>query len=213
MKILMLKRSITLVIAMLLIVSSLFAQNANRNGCFIEIQGGTAIGKLLEYDPEARYSTSRLKGGCVTSLDFGYRFATSKQFGVDTKLGLWANLADFKYTYQFRLLPGIRWTSKDFGSNRSIYLALNIGIGLTPASKNWRGEHEETGINVPVELSAGINISTHLYGGLFFSYSILASGECCDFLKFNNYADDEREVIYLFRKSYPSLSIRLGYRF
>lgn len=214
MKILTVKRLITLITAVILAVTGLCAQNANRNGFFIELQGGTALGKVLKYDKNGAYSNSRLKGGVITSLDFGYRFGTTTHFSFDTKMGIWANLADSRYTYQFRILPGVRWTSKDFGSSyRSAYLGLSIGLGITPASKDFRDESCDTGIFVPIELSAGMNFSLHFYGGLFINHCISAGGRKCTELKFYDYANADQEYVNVWRRSYQSLGLRLGYRF
>ncbi len=200
------KRLLTLIAAVLLAVTGLYAQNANRNGFFIELQGGAAFGEVLKYEPEISGYPSApcLKGGGVGSLDFGYRFATSHNFAIDFKLGAWTDFADAGKTLQLRGLPGIRWTSNDFGSNMSAYLALNAGVGLSPSD-------EELGIYVPVEISVGLNLSQHFYGGLTFNYSALVSGEwseCEDFLD-GTYT----RYVYVSRRSYPSIGLRVGYRF
>lgn len=207
------KRLLTLIAAVLLAVTGLYAQNANRNGFFIELQGGAAFGEVLKYEPgNSDYpSASCLKGGGVGSLDFGYRFATSNHFAIDFKIGAWSNFAEAGRTLQLRGMPGFRWTSNDFGSNMSAYLALNAGVGLSPAG----GGSGDLGLYIPVELSVGINFSQHFYGGVIFNYSALVSGECSDHgnLEIDGnewYYDD---LVHIKRQSYPTIGLRLGYRF
>lgn len=204
------KRLLTLIAAVLLAVTGLYAQNANRNGFFIELQGGAAFGEVLKYDPyNSDYpSASCLKGGGVGSLDFGYRFATSNNFAIDFKIGAWTDFAEAGKTLQLRGMPGVRWTSNDFGSNMSAFLALNTGVGLSPASG-------DLGIYIPAELSVGLNFSQHFYGGVIFNYSALLSGDYCDEENLgiegnNGYRDN---TVYVHRQSYPSIGLRLGYRF
>lgn len=211
------KRLLTLIAAVLLAVTGLYAQNANRNGFFIELQGGAAFGEVLKYEPSSysnypsAISATCLKGGGVGSLDFGYRFATSSNFAVDFKLGAWSDFAEVGKTLQLRGLPGIRWTTDDFGSNMSAYIALNAGVGLSPEG----GGSGDLGLYVPIELSVGLNFSRHFYGGLIFNYSTLVSGEISD----NGYLDIEGNtsyddnLVHIFRQSYPSIGLRLGYRF
>lgn len=204
------KRLLTLIVAVLLAVTGLYAQNANRNGFFIELQGGAAFGEVLKYEPSSYSdypSASCLKGGGVGSLDFGYRFATSSNFAVDFKLGAWSDFAEVGRTLQLRGMPGFRWTSNDFGSNMSAYVAFNAGVGLSPTG-------EEFGIYIPAEISVGLNFSQHFYGGLVLNYSALVTGERSksEYLDIeeNTYYENE---IYVNRRSYPSIGLRLGYRF
>lgn len=207
------KRLLTLITAVLLAVTGLYAQNANRNGFFIELQGGAAFGEVLKYEPDnSDYpSASCLKGGGVGSLDFGYRFATSNNLAVDFKLGAWSDFAEVLRTLQVRGMPGVRWTSNDFGSNMSAFLALNAGVGFSFQD----GRNGELGLYIPVEFSIGLNFSQHFYGGLTFNYSALVSGDCS--AHENLHIDDKwynnDNTVYVHRQSYPSIGLRLGYRF
>lgn len=184
----------------LIILSTIgaYGQNANRNGAFWEVQGGCAFGRYLEI-PKSNYDNlPNESGGVIVSLNCGYRFATSKHFAVDIKLGYFANLKESHYTTQIRLLPGIRWTSKDFNSNNSVYMSLNSGLGINPT--------KHFGIFIPFEFSSGLNFSSNLYAGIVFNYS-LATGENWDIW------ENSHSFYEIYRHSYPTLGIQFGYRF
>lgn len=193
------KKLLLLLICILMTASGMHAQNANRSGFFLELQGGAAFGEVLKY---SRYSDdmSKLKGGAVGCFDIGYRWATSTHFAFGGKIGIWDNFAEFGNTLQIRFMPGMRWTSKDFGSkNMSAFISFNTGYALTPK--------EELPQFVPIQLGVGLNLTTHLYAGIVFDYSICAYGGLIYDEKYqNNWYNIEAN-------SYPALSIKLGYRF
>lgn len=194
--------------------TTISAQNANRSGVFLELQGGSAIGDVLQYRYDYMTRSTYLKGGVTGSIELGYRFATSTHLSADAKLGLFADLAEFKHTYSIRLMPGIRWISNDFGNALSLYVSFNAGVGVAPGFY--------TRLSVPLELSLGLNFTSHLYGGIFINYQI------------NTKKRDVKECGYVFdnkpthanwgsffkdapltvcTKSFPSCGIRIGYKF
>ena len=184
------------------------AQDANRSGFVAELQGGAAFGTVLDYRVAYSYYGPRLKGGMVGSVDFGYRFATSTHIAIGGKLGIWGDLADFKYTCAFRIMPALRWTSGDF-SNMSAYVELDAGVGLPLTVAN---------LLVPIELSAGVNLTRNLYAGAFVNFNITCyDEEFYDVYSFeyidrsghtNSVSLDIKPTSF-----YPSAGIRVGYRF
>lgn len=196
------KKLLLLLVCMLMTASGIQAQNANRSGFIVELQGGAAFGEVLYrsfYSEESE--KSMLKGGVVGSLDVGYRWATSGHFAFGAKLGVWSDFAEFGKTLQIRILPGMRWTSKDFGNkNMSAYISFNTGFALSPSCY-------EIPVFVPLQLGVGVNLSTHFYAGIVFDYSICVFDHV-DCKNYNNY-----HTYDILASSYPALSIKLGYRF
>ena len=205
------KRLIFLISMTFLYIGSLMAQDANRSGFVVELQGGAAFGKtVLDYECTGYYDNCgpRLRGGMVGSVDFGYRFATSTHIAIGGKLGIWGNLADFKYTYALRIMPGLRWTSNDF-HNMSVYAELDAGVGTSPSIRN---------LHVPIEISAGVNLTRNLYAGAFVNFSMTLLEERFEDVYSFKYTDSDGQI---FKGSldirpavfYPSAGIRVGYRF
>ena len=185
-----------------LATSSVFGQNANRRGFFVELQGGAALGEVLYLEPMdgGQNPIAYLKGGFVGSLDLGYRFRTSRHFALEAKVGLWSDFADFGNTWNFRILPGIRWTSSEFGKNQSAFIALNTGFG-------FGGYDYYSYFTVPVELGAGINFTPNLYAGIVWEYNLFVGEDDEYHFHFGNNSYSKCG------RTYNSLAIRLGYRF
>ena len=223
------KKILLLFAVFIMTTNNLIAQNANRSGVFVELQGGAAIGDVLQYrigtnpiDDVLYYKlgyffySTYLKGGVTTSLDFGYRWTTSNHLSLDAKIGVNANLAEFKYTYAIRLMPGIRWTSNDFWGSTSLFLSLNAGVGVTPT--------HHIRLSIPIELSAGLNFTSHIYGGIYANFHCFAKEyEVASYgdIAFKNplviYEDIGKDYIkrslYVCTKDHLSCGVRLGYRF
>lgn len=195
------KRIILIIASILFLVTGAQAQNANRKGFFIELQAGTAMGEVLKYD-NYHYNYNYidgayLKGGIVAGLDLGYRFRTSNSFAFEAKAGVWSNLSEPSMTTSIDVLPGLRWTSKEFGSsNMSMFIAINTGIGMELTD-------EEFGFCIPLELGIGVNFTNSFYGGLFISGRILT----------DSYRVSDMGVYYIENNSYGAVGLRLGYRF
>lgn len=183
------------------------AQNANRSGFFIELEGGRAFGNVMDfesrsYDAEGTY----LKDGAVGSLHFGYRKTTSNSVAIEAKIGAWTNFLDVKNTLNVNIMPGIRWTSKEFTGNVSAFLSFNAGFGLNKANPGC--------FYVPVEIGVGLNLTNNLYLGLFASERILVSSYYDSFYGYDYELDNETYgFAYLYPKSYMSAGLRLGFRF
>lgn len=169
------------------IVISSFGQSANRKGFFIEAQGGAALGEVLTFKDDGQ---PYLKGGATGMLDFGYRFRTSQHFAFESKLGGYAIFDDFSKTYNLHLMPGIRWTSGDFGG-MSAYLSLNTGFGI-----------DFDGISVaPCEFGAGINLTIKLYLGVSYTEMIAVDD------------GDSDKYKWIEPNNYGCFQVKLGYRF
>lgn len=196
------KKLLLLLACTLMNVAGMLAQNANRSGFFVELQGGTAFGQVLYYETYKGESSQmpRLKGGAVGSFDVGYRYASSTHFAFGAKAGVWSDFADFKTT-QIRIMPGIRWTFNDFGSkNMSAFISFDTGVGLDLAID------ADIPVFIPFELSAGLNFTQHFYGAIVCNYNVLAS----------SYYGEELycpHQVFINCSSYPSIALRLGYRF
>lgn len=194
------KRIMILFAGIILATTAVFGQNANRKGFFVELQGGAALGEVVSlsqsYSDNDNYSPY-LKGGFVGSLDLGYRFRISRHFALEAKAGIWSNFAEFDQTWNIRILPGIRWTSADFGTNQSAFISLNTGFGM--------GDYNY--MTAPVELGAGVNFTPNLYAGIVWEYNLYVGDAEPHELR------TENDHYYLYPHTYNSLAIRIGYRF
>lgn len=188
------KKIILMIIGVMLAAAGMQAQNANRKGIFIELQGGGAFGTVINCETE----NNNIKSGFVGAFDIGYRYPTSKSFAVEGKIDLWADFLEFERTLNFDIMPGIRWTSNDFSSNKSMYLSLNAGFGF--------GSRNRESMFVPIELGLGFNLTNNLYLGFFLTDKV-----CISTAYYHKYLD---EGLTSFRTtSYTSAGIKLGYRF
>lgn len=219
------KRIITMAVIALLSIVGAMAQNANRKGFFIELQGGAAIGDVVtaddyfyKYDISPIKDLTYLKGGFAGSLDFGYRFRLSNMFAFEAKAGLWANFADFLTTWNVRIMPGIRWTSKDFAGNMSAFLAYNVGVGFSAVESSDSYDHMTTSLNyvIPSELGAGINVTPKFYIGLVWNINVYIDPwdrAKYIYIKTNDGTNEKIGDYELYPKTYNTLALRLGYRF
>ncbi len=147
------------------------AQNANRNGFFIEAGVGALIGNT-PYASEAHFSdgnicVDRLKGA-LPQIDLGYRFATSSHMAFEVK-AMGALPVNKASNFMLYLMPGIRYTSSDFGSNMSFFGALNIGAGMfsTRGNRLSRYDDDEELVATGVyELTLGLNFTPSFYAGI-----------------------------------------------
>lgn len=209
------KRLLILLVGCLLIVAGMQAQNANRSGFFIELQGGGAIGTVMDYRTEV-YGNGNdyedcnpyIKGGFVGGIDLGYRFATSRAFAFEVKVDAWSNFLDFGKCLYLDLLPGIRWTSEEIASNVSMFLSLNAGFGILK---------EDVQMNIPIEIGLGCNLTNQFYLGLFLSERIYMGDSISGYYDSGYYGDYYDDYYWesgsYLPKSYASVGLKLGYRF
>lgn len=205
------KRFILIFATIVMAIGSVCAQNANRSGFFVELQGGVAVGNALNVSGDKRYSYNwegtfivlpeepYIKGGGVGYVDFGYRFRISRPLALELKIGANGNFADIEKIFSLRAMPGLRWTSKEFTGNKSFFIAFNAGVSLS------RDFYQ---VAIPAEFSFGVNLSTKFYIGLFGYYAYNID---------HDLAHDESYKGYWLTYAYPSNSVnvgvRLGYRF
>lgn len=204
------KKVILLLISIFLATSAISAQNANRKGFFMELQGGLSFGDIVKaeinkesknYGYEKIAEATYLKGGVSGSFDIGYRFRTSNHFALEVKLGLWANFADFRDTWQMRFMPGLRWTSKEFSGNISSFVSGNIGIGTAP-SDGYFGDN----VFIPAEIAAGLNFSPQFYMAFVWNINVMLT--TCNPTDYINKLLVEYET-----NTYNTVGLRFGVRF
>lgn len=195
------------VVLLSMTMNSLKAQNANRNGFFIEggigaVMGDRPVTNLSELDDiyeEADgfkfdggdsfnivdYRKAKKTYGLGANIAFGYRLAFSSHMAFDLKVKAKDATYRFNQTLLAELGIGLRYISTDFGGNKSMY--VNIGSGFGMFLDNQK-------IAVPYEVGVGINLSNHFYTGLNWDaqYSL---------------ADK-----WIFGKHYGSLGIQFGFR-
>lgn len=224
------KKILLLFAVFIMTTNNLIAQNANRSGVFLELQGGAALGDGIKPVPTDQYGEIGsydlypvyLKGGVVGSVDVGYRWATSSIFAIEAKVGLWSNFADFNNTYNLRIMPGFRITTKEIYKNSSIFLGCNIGAGYAPSNNS---RHDT--FNAAAEISTGLNINKNIYVGLFVNYPVYESEEKIKkidntdiiFYRFDKYDNDLFDYASICHRlgfkinNYLSLGLRCGIRF
>lgn len=206
--IMIMKRIIfTLITALFIGVLGANAQNANRKGFFMELQGGQTIGYVYRSDNNKNY----LKGGMDFGLNFGFRLPTSNQWAFQMKLSVTDNLSATK-VFMPALLFGMRWISSDFAGNKSAYIGLNTGVGFAPLTDNC-------GVYVPVDIEAGVNITNKLYAGIYVTPRISCDSHCLyEYIywyedNYNNIIESARENYNKYLKSNTVVGLRVGYRF
>jgi hypothetical protein len=221
------KKILLLFAVLIMTTNNLIAQNANRSGVFLELQGGAALGDVIQPVPNQYggmgFYPIYLKGGVVGSVDVGYRWATSSIFAIEAKVGLWSNFADFNNTYNLRIMPGFRITTKEIYKNSSIFFSCNIGAGYAPSNNS---RHDT--FNATAEISTGLNINKNIYVGLFVNYPAYESEakikkiDNTDLIfyqfdeQYNDHYIDYASLCYRLgfkMKNYLSLGLRCGIRF
>lgn len=221
------KKILLLFAVFIMTTNNLIAQNANRSGVFLELQGGAALGDVIvptdnDCTPVDQRNPAYLQGGMTGSIDAGYRWSTSSFFAIEAKVGMWTNFADLKNTYNIRLMPGIRWTSRDLSNTLSMYAGWNVGIGLFPSN-----DSRSTGLLIPIELSAGLNLGKNLYLGIVVNYLVnhitfdtrtriyrIDGNDIVLYRPDNSYTYNSNYRHFCFNiLNYFSLGLKIGYKF
>lgn len=127
------------------------AQNANRNGWIIELQGG----KVVNHE-----------GGFLFDFDFGYRWATSLHWAVEAKVGVGSYYPD---KYAWSIMPGVRYTSKELFSNCSLFTSFNAGLSTKLFYED---------VIMPLNLCVGLNIGNRFNIGASFGVNCLLGYYC-----------------------------------
>lgn len=193
----------TLITALFLGVLGANAQSANRKGFFMELQGGQTIGDVYRSRNDKNY----LKGGMDLGLNIGFRLATSNHWAFQMKLSATENLSATN-AFMPAFLVGMRWISNDFAGNKSVYIGLNAGAGIT-------GGTSDVAPFVPIDIEAGVNITNKLYIGIFATPRIICGEEEYEYddTYYNNMNWDERVDYIKYLKSNVVAGLRIGFRF
>lgn len=207
-----------------------FGQNANRSGLFIEAGAGFLVGTppVSKLEWKNNQLNAIVPGGPDVNLAIGYRGATSKVFAWQIKGEVSADPSNGRSTFQVALMPGIRYTTKELFGNISLYFGLDIGPVFTTDSyyssynfsldlnkdDNDRITDGFGSLGAKFGLSAGFNITTSFYGGLYWDYSLNPHQANVNALKNNNRIGyDSYNYSHFNTNLWGSIGIRLGYRF
>lgn len=167
-----------LIMSILLIVMAVStvgasAQNANRKGWIVELQGGRLFGTVDEtenfsYNKDNGMPAYRRTGGFCGALNFGYRWATSQFCAVEIKLHAEDN---FSATEMLKIgvMPGFRYTTHELFGNTSMYLGGNVGIAFSPSA-------DVDGIFIIPEANVGFNFGNLFSMGVFLAYNLPLDG-------------------------------------
>ncbi len=193
-------------VALIVTTANMNAQNANRNGWIVEVQGGQVIGTAyqsedFEKGKENGKLVGRRTGGFFGSFNFGYRWATSKHCAVELKLIVADNFSDAKLL-QTGLLPGFRYTTKELIGNTSMYLGANVGASIEPILTE---QNCDLAICANTEANVGFNIGNLLSIGIFINYNI----PC----RINDSTQIRIDGCDMYLTSNASLGVKLGIRF
>lgn len=213
------KKIIPIIILLVACSTSNYAQNANRSGFFIEGGAGFLVGnppikKVIWKD---NVLSAVKPSGPDINLGLGYRRASSRVFAWEVKTQFSIVPSAAANTVNLALLPGIRYTTAEIFSNTSLYFGLNVGLvlgtesdfyapGLYP-DKNWERSpdiYDFCSVGAKINLTAGFNVTSSFYAGLYFDYSIM-NYQFGRLEQMNNDSSDAN--------SWGSVGVRLGYRF
>lgn len=188
------KKNLFLILCMIFLGISGYAQNANRKGFFIEAGFGGLVGNSIRNCVKITDNTLQYKclSGSIVGLDFGGRFRSSKHWAYEFKLGCQTCLSDPVYGICFRILPvGFRYTSIEVWRNISLYTHFNFGasIGLNDGKMPRPDimffpntpfidieESASSGIGLGYSIGFGANVTNHCY--LEFCYNAQALFDC-----------------------------------
>lgn len=173
------------------------AQSANRRGFYIDLTAGANIGDICKrhkYDSYDGWISSSKVGGMELGVGAGYRLPFSSQFAGDFRVNFQDNFSYTKF-FQIGILPGIRFTSKDFSGNKTFYMGLNTGLLIVPA--------DETILYWPLELSLGFNLTPKVSLGIVGTVKMYGDG----------YYEDGSTRYVSASDTNAFLGLRFGYRF
>lgn len=216
-------KKILLIISIILIsITGGYAQNANRNGFFIELGAGFPIGSIPAY--KVGFDNNAVAvfypGGPDVNFAIGYRRTMGKSFAWEIKGEGSAMPTKFRNTMVIALLPGIRYTSKELFGNTSLFCGINIGVLLSRGGYgsyylyespdypdyryDWYDDLNNGDIAIGVKFGAdiGLNITSSFYTGLYLDCNVI---DAQDVVKDNTIIRDWN--------LWGSLGLRLGYRF
>lgn len=176
------------------------AQVANRSGVFVEAGAGGLIGNTLIDDDKS--SLDYNGKGSITTLTgisydamVGYRWAFSRNWALDGRVGF-----DNSGKWSLDIMPGIRYTTDDFISGKSLFFQANVGISLALGCNRYPLDT----VSPALQLQAGFNITSHLYAGVYYLGHLMHYDE-----SWSGSVNTGFDITRMF----GTLGIRLGYRF
>lgn len=124
------KKILLIIFATIFSIGIVSAQNANRNGFFLELGVGGLVGNtprssLLITDNVVKY---KCLSGAAADVGFGCRFRFKKHWAYEVKGEAQIPFANPIYSMTVRVLPvGFRYTSIELWRNYSLYAHANLG--------------------------------------------------------------------------------------
>ena len=217
------KKVLLLLTFCLIAAAAAVAQNANRNGCFMEV----AVGGTTGTTPQTSYGI--LNGNLTvfhahgTSVNFtmGARRRISSYAAYEFALELQSPTDAFKTQPVAKLMPlSFRFTTPEFWRNFSFYINFRLGGAIGNKGKlgymnpyysgpsyileNGNNERrdvplfEEVSGGAAYQLGFGVNLSNHFYVGFSWDAQYM----------FNQYRNDKTDNLH-----WGMAGLLLGYRF
>lgn len=212
-------KKLLLILAFIItVVTSGFAQNANRSGVFLEAGAGTYFGKL----PLSRIQWKDNKLSVLKVADpdinfaLGYRRATSRVFAWEIRVegAIDGNVSSATVV---AVMPGFRFTTKEIFGNTSVYFGLNLGVALGTSqyfdyiilNQDSNSSNDLDAYGGKILLYGGLNITHSFYAGVYLNLNGI-SDQMSEFGTSSSGSD------FLSDKGlnlWGSFALRLGYRF
>lgn len=192
------------------------AQNANRNGFFME----AGIGGLTGNTPRSAVALDgkNLMAYYASGADFNVYLGGRKRIGsnmaFDFRVGLQAPLSGLTTAPAVKGMPGLRYTSNEIFGNMSIYGFAAVGYALgfsynnlpdqqlpddgTKVSFNAFDDELTAANGVAYQLGVGMNLTTHFYAGFIWDAQYM----------FNQTRLEYKENIH-----WGMAGLQIGYRF
>lgn len=187
----------TIILALILFCGlSLWGQNANRSGFFVELGANKVFNgpRYNRYDSDINIDGKqydvyyRLSG--LYDLDLGYRLAFARHWAFDIAAGVQTDFINREVASEWysvcKLIPGFRYTSSEIFANMSLYANAHIHVGYMIS---YHFEDCNNGFVYGYDVGVGLNFTHAFYGGLIWDASI--ASDC----------------------HWGGLGIKLGYRF
>lgn len=174
------KRFFLLMLLTILLSGIASAQNANRNGFFLEAGIGGLIGNTPRMSIEIvdNIVYNKCVYGTAADLALGGRFRIGNHWAYEVKAEGMIPLCDPINAIVGRFLPiGFRYTSGELWKNYSIYAHANIGGALTglsgeistlkdiifPDATSIRLNNHDVRGGASYSVGLGVNLNQHLY--------------------------------------------------
>ena len=176
------KKLILLLLVTIAAIGGLHAQNANRNGIFVELGVGGYVGSTPRseigiFDNQLMF---KCLGGGAFSIGTGYRLKFSPHWAYEVKAEAQTAFSNPIHSLVGRFLPvSFRYTSSELWRNYSLYGHINLGAAIAVQAGEYIDYHQS---EIPVDsysrlkgywggervgpaysLGVGVNLTTHFY--------------------------------------------------